>query len=310
MMQLQIKAKSGLHAGAVWNLTKAFVTLGASSRADVFLCDPEIPDSLITLSRYGRRYVIEGMDPGAKLLSADNSKVENTLFPSQTVTLDYRHIQLDMTLITVSHSIASRMGESSFHMMHTFLRFLQGLGARAIVAFLFIVCLLMTSLILFFGTAGVAKTQASVLGKKGLQAERAAEVPIGVTMAINVLRDLELFAQQLDTKGISAERQENRIQINAELSRVQGIALERQLSAYARDYGNFVELNAALKFTDEQLKVDAIDVEQIVLGRAPAVVLRDGAMLFEGGSYNGLTISSIDSNKVVFQGVATYEVPL
>ena len=90
----------------------------------------------------------------------------------------------------------------------------------------------------------------------------------------------------------------------------QRIALERQLSAYARDYGNFVELNAALKFTNEQLKVDAIDVEQIVLGRAPAVVLRDGAMLFEGGSYNGLTISSIDSNKVVFQGVATYEVPL
>jgi len=60
-MQLQVKAKSGLHAGAVWNLSKSFVTLGGSARADIFLCDPEIPDSLITLSRYGRRYVIEGM---------------------------------------------------------------------------------------------------------------------------------------------------------------------------------------------------------------------------------------------------------
>lgn len=65
-----------------------------------------------------------------------------------------------------------------------------------------------------------------------------------------------------------------------------------------------------MNFTDEQIKVDSIEVEQIVLGRAPAVVLRDGAMLFEGGSYNGLTISSIGMNKVVFKGVATYEVPL
>lgn len=309
-MQLQVKAKSGLHAGAVWNLSKSFVTLGGSARADIFLCDPEIPDSLITLSRYGRRYVIEGIDPGAKLLSPDNSKVENTLFPSQTVTLDYRHIQLDFTLVTAGQGLAARMGDGSFRLLHTFLRFLQGLGARAIVAFLFIVGLLLTSMILFFGTAGVAKTQASMLDRKVTEIEKAEDTPIGVTMAINVIHDLELFAQQLDTKGISAQREENRVKINAELSRVQGIALEQQLSAYARDYGQFVELAATMNFTDEQLKVDSIEVEQIVLGRAPALVLRDGAMLFEGGSYNGLTISSISMDKVVLKGLATYEVPL
>ena len=310
MMQLQVKAKSGLHAGAVWNLSKSYVTLGGSARADIFLCDPEIPDSLITLSRHGRRYVIEGMDPSAKLISADNSKVDNTLFPSQTLTLDFRHIQLDFTLVTAGQGLASRFGEGYSRLFHTGLRFLQGLGARAIVAFLFVIGLLMTSMILFFGTAGVAKTQASMLERKKELAERQVQVPIGVTMAANIVQDLTAFAKRQGTKGISVRQEEDKVEIDAELSRVQAMDFERELIRFGRDYGQFVELKANVRFTPEQKLVDEIRVSQIVLGKSAAVVLHDGAMLFEGGKYNGLTITKISMDKVVLNGSTSYEVPL
>lgn len=311
MMQLQVKAKSGLHAGAVWNLSKSYITLGGSARADIFLCDPEMPDSLITLTRRGRRYLIEGMDPLVKLISHDNNRIENAILPSQSLTLDFRHIQLDVTLVNTSgQGVVADLRESTARFFQGMVRFVQGLGARAIVAFLFMIGMLLTSMILFFGTAGVTKTQASILDKKKQQEEPAEQVPLGVTMAKNIVQDLELFAKKLGTKNISVKQNKDQVEIDAELSRVQGAELERELMRYSRDYGDFVQLKAQLRLTAEQKIVDDISVAQIVLGKAPAVILRDGAMLFEGGRYNGLTISSISTDRVIFQGSTTYEVIL
>ena len=67
MIHIQVKAKSGLHAGAVWRLDNSLVSLGANSQSDVFLCDPEIPDTLITLRKSGRRFNIETLHSEARL---------------------------------------------------------------------------------------------------------------------------------------------------------------------------------------------------------------------------------------------------
>lgn len=312
MMQLQVKAKSGLHAGAVWNLTKSYITLGGSARADIFLCDPDIPDSLMTLCRRGRRYVVEGMDPLVKLLAHDgSSQSQHEIGASQTLTIDFRHIQLEVTLVNTSgQSIVAGVKEGAARFVQGIGRFVHGLGARAIVAFLFMVGMMLTSMILFFGTAGVTKTQASMLDKLEQSAEAEDPIPLGVTMAKNIVQDLELFAKKLGTKNIFVKRDKDAVDIEAELSRVQGAELERELQRYTRDYGDFVQIKASLRMTQEQKVVDEISVAQIVLGKAPAVVLRDGAMLFEGGRYNGLTISSITTDRVILKGSTTYEVML
>lgn len=311
MMQLQVKAKSGLHAGAVWNLSKSHITLGGSASADIFLCDPDMPDSLMTLHRRGRRYVIEGMDPLVKLISHDDRKIESEILASQTATIDFRHIQLEVTLVnTGGQSILASMKDSATRFWQGVGRFIHGLGARAIVALLFVVGMMLTSMILFFGTAGVTKTQASMLDKQAQQDDPAEQIPLGVTMAKNIVQDLELFAKKLGTKNIAVKQDKDSVSIDAELSRAQGAELERELQKYTRDYGDFVQLKATLRMTQEQKIVDDISVAQIVLGKAPAVILRDGAMLFEGGRYNGLTISSISTDRVILKGSTTYEVML
>jgi uncharacterized membrane protein (Fun14 family) len=164
MIQLQVKAKSGLHAGAVWNLSKSYITVGGSSRADIFLCDPEMPDTLVTLCRYGRRYVIEGMDPSAKLISHNNQKTEKTIFPSQTLTVDFRNTQLDLSLVNSNQGLG--INDALTRFFHGILRLLQGFGAKAIISMLFLVGVLLTVIVLFFGENGVAKINDNTISKK------------------------------------------------------------------------------------------------------------------------------------------------
>jgi hypothetical protein len=311
-MYLQVKAKSGLHAGAVWRLQKSAVSFGSSPTADIFLCDLDMPDQLLRLQRYGRRYIVEGMDNLARLSSAEQQPLDKTIFPGQAVTLDFRHIQLELQLLASGDGLFTSLGEGSSRFYYSVLRTLRGIGAKAIVAFLFVIGLLLTSMILFFGTAGVAKTQASVLSKKKetphLQEKNANK--IADQMALNVRSEFAELSRRLGSQGIDVNITKNQVFVDAVLSRVQAIEFERQLKRVTADYGDVLDIRARLDFSQEQKQVDAIDIAQIMLGNNPVIVLRDGTRLYVGSQFDGVNLVSIGSDKVVFQGDARYEVIL
>lgn len=175
MIQLQVKAKSGLHAGAVWSLSKSYINVGGASRADIFLADPGMPDSLVTLSRYGRRYVIEKLDTSAKLITAPDQKVERTIYPSQTVTIDYQNIQLDFSLVNINRGLGSRLGDVYQRFSHGILKSLQSFGAKTIIRMLFAIGAMITVVVIFFGHKGVAKIEDNSVVKKKPMSEETIE---------------------------------------------------------------------------------------------------------------------------------------
>lgn len=310
MIHIQVKAKSGLHAGALWRFDQSILTLGAHPQADVFLCDPEMPDNLITLRKIGRRYEIESMNNEARLTSPDMKKVEATLFPSQLLTLDFRHVQLELEVQNASYGITSSMRDNMSRGLYRVVQFLRGLGARAIVAFLFLVSLVITTAILFFGTAGVVKSQASIPVKKAALQKPSDVVPIPARMVKNIAQEFNELAQRLNTAAIRIEAKSNQISLDAELSRSQAVEFERLLVQVAQDYGTQVQIQAQVRLSKEQTTIDQIQVEQVVLGSKPVIVLRDGERLYLGGDYNGVKLVGIQSDKVVFQGNSLYEVYL
>lgn len=310
MLHIQIKAKSGLHAGALWRFDQTFLTMGAHPQADVFLCDPDIPDNLITLRKMGRRYEIESINSEARLTSPDMKKVEATLFPSQSLMLDFRHVQLELEVLNASYGLATSVRDKAARNLYRAVQFLRSLGARAIVAFLFVISLLITTTVLFFGTAGVVKSQASVPNKLEQAKKRSDVIPVKARMAMNIEQEFNSLAQRMSFTSMNVNVENDEVEIDVELSRAQAIEFERLLSQVTRDYGNEVEIRASLRLSSEQLAIDEIQVEQLVLGVKPVLVLRDGERLYIGGNYNGVKLVGIQSDKVVFQGSTLYEVML
>ncbi|VWX34807.1 conserved hypothetical protein [Limnobacter sp. 130] len=312
MIHIQVKAKSGLHAGAVWRLDNSLVSLGANSQSDVFLCDPEIPDTLITLRKSGRRFNIETLHSEARLTAPDQKKVDNTLFPSQLLTLDFKHIQIELQIVNGTSGLMSSLNDGFARTLHQLVQLLRGIGARAIVALLFIIGLLLTTVVLFFGTAGVVKSEASVIKKPNLNNTYKLK-PLSTLesrMAENVANEINDFAIRASTNQLSVNVDDDRVDIDAELSRAQSIKFEKLLDRLVIDYGEKVDIRARLALTEEQRRIDEIAIEQVVLGSRPVVILRDGARLYVGGQYQGVNLLSVDSRKVVFQGEAVYEVVL
>ncbi|EDM84589.1 hypothetical protein [Limnobacter sp. MED105] len=312
MIHIQVKAKSGLHAGAVWRLDNSLVSLGANSQSDVFLCDPEIPDTLITLRKSGRRFNIETLHSEARLTAPDQKKVDNTLFPSQLLTLDFKHIQIELQIVNGTSGLMSSLNDGVARTLHQLVQLLRGIGARAIVALLFIIGLLLTTVVLFFGTAGVVKSEASVIKKPDLNNTYKLK-PLSTLesrMAENVANEINDFAIRASTNQLSVTVDDDRVDIDAELSRAQSIGFEKLLDRLVIDYGEKVDIRARLALTEEQRRIDEIAIEQVVLGSRPVVILRDGARLYVGGQYQGVNLLSVDSRKVVFQGETVYEVVL
>ena len=312
MIHIQVKAKSGLHAGAVWRLDNSLVSLGANSQSDVFLCDPEIPDTLITLRKSGRRFNIETLHSEARLTAPDQKKVDNTLFPSQLLTLDFKHIQIELQIVNGTSGLMSSLNDGFARTLHQLVQLLRGIGARAIVALLFIIGLLLTTVVLFFGTAGVVKSEASVIKKPDLNNTYKLK-PLSTLesrMAENVANEINDFAIRASTNQLSVKVDDDRVDIDAELSRAQSIGFEKLLDRLVIDYGEKVDIRARLALTEEQRRIDEIAIEQVVLGSRPVVILRDGARLYVGGQYQGVNLLSVDSRKVVFQGETVYEVVL
>ena len=314
MIYLLVKAKSGLHAGATWRLDKHVFTLGASSRADVFLCDPGVPDMLITFRKSGRKVRIEGVNEEVRLRSSDNRDVSEVLLPSQTAILDFRQIQIEVQVLTASYNLASAFGDRFMYYVHDFLRMLRSLGLKAFFGLLFLTSLAITGLVLFFGTAGVVKSEASVLNKPAPDTQLLSPPPqrrsMDEQMALNVAQEMRDFAQRVNAQHFYVDVNNTQVTIEAVLSRLQSVQFEKELRRQGRDYGQNVEIQATLDLTQEQKIIDSLEVERIVLGTRPALVLRDGSMLYVGGDYQGLNVRSIGARKVVLQGNTTYEVSL
>lgn len=314
MIYLLIKAKSGLHAGATWRLDKHVFTLGASSRADVFLCDPGVPDMLITFRKSGRKVRIEGANEEVRLRSSDNRELSEVLLPSQTAILDFRQIQIEIQVLTASYNIANAFGDRFRYYVHDFLRLLRSLGLKAFFGLLFLTSLAITGLVLFFGTAGVVKSEASVLNKPVPDSHLLSAPPerrsMGEQMALNVAQDMRDFAQRVNAQHFYVDIDKTQVMIEAVLSRLQSVQFEQELRRQGRDYGEYVDIKATLDFTDEQKIIDSLEVQRIVLGTRPALVLRDGSMLYVGGDFQGLNVMSISARKVVLSGNTTYEVSL
>lgn len=314
MIYTIVKAKSGLHAGATWRFDKPLLTLGASSNADVFLCDPEVPEILVSLRRFGRKIRVDGLHQDARLKSADERDVDKVLLPSQTVLLDYRHIQLEIQVLASTYNLGGALTDRFASLLFGVLRVLRNLGAKAFVALLFLVGLILTVTIVFFGTAGVVKSEARVNTPAPIQATILRDPPpmgtIEKRMADSVGVELQQFAQRSKSVAFDVKVEDDTVSVAAEVSRFQALDLERELIRLARDYGKQVAIKASLKLTEEQKVVDGIEIERVVLGSRPALVLRDGSRLYTGGIYNGLSVVSVDARKVVLKGSDLYEVSL
>lgn len=251
MIHIQVKAKSGLHAGAVWRLNNSLVSLGANSQSDVFLCDPEIPDTLITLRKSGRRFNIETLHSEARLTAPDQKKVDNTLFPSQLLTLDFKHIQIELQIVNGTSGLMSSLNDGVAKTLHQLVQLLRGIGARAIVALLFIIGLLLTTVVLFFGTAGVVKSEASVIKKPDLNNTYKLK-PLSTLesrMAENVANEINDFAIRASTNQLSVTVDDDRVDIDAELSRAQSIGFEKLLDRLVIDYGEKVDTSKTMTTT-------------------------------------------------------------
>jgi hypothetical protein len=315
MIYLLIKAKSGLHAGATWRFEKSTFSLGASSKADVFLCDPGVPDTLIKFRKVGRKIRIEGLNDEARLRSLDNRDVSDILLPSQAAILDFRQVQIEIQVLAATYNVASALGDRFAYLFQDLLQLLRNLGVKAFFGLLFLMGILMTGLVLFFGTAGVVKSEASI-PKKTVQQENYPVTPnppqfsMQQHMARNVAQEMRDFAQRIDAKYFDVQLNDTQVQIEAQLSRLQAVQFEQHLNRQGRDYGQHVDIRAKLSFTQEQKTIDSLEVERIMLGTRPAIVLRDGSMLYVGGSFNGMDVVSIGPRKVVLKGAATYEVVL
>lgn len=315
MLHLLIKAQSGLHAGANWRLDQGRLTVGSSPKADVFLCDPDVPETLIVLRRSGRRYKIESLHNDARLQANDQRAVEEVLFPGQLIQLDYLHVQLMIEVVQSAFSLTGSVGDRVSQSVHSFLHMLRELGAKAICTMLLIVGMLLTTAILFFGTAGVAKSQASTVPKPTeLPRAKHKESPqknIQDHMLTNAQQQMDEFAKRLAIPKLSAVVRDNALQIEATLSRNQIAEFERELLRINQDYGDQIQIKAQVRMSEEQQAVDSLRIQQIVLGGRPAVVLRDGHRLYLGGTYKGLTVSSIGMDRVVLSaGSTVYEVTL
>ena len=315
MIYLLITAKSGLHAGATWRLDKSVFSLGASSQADVFLCDPGVPDTLIKFRKHGRKVRIEGLNEEARLRSADSRDVSDTLLASQAAILDFRQVQIEIQVLATTYSIANAFGDRFAYFLQDFLNLLRNLGVKAFFGLLVLIGMLRTGLVLCFGTAGVVKSQASMPEKSVerpsvLNTSEPRQLSMQQHMARNVVQEMRDFAQRVEAKYFDVQLNGTQVQIDAQLSRMQAIQFEQYLNRQGRDYGKYVDIRATLSFTEEQKNIDSLDVERIMLGTRPAVVLRDGSMLYVGGNFNGLDVVSIGPRKVVLKGSTTYEVSL
>jgi hypothetical protein len=124
----------------------------------------------------------------------------------------------------------------------------------------------------------------------GLAAKEALESALANTKLDNKL-DVQYGAQSL--------------QITGRLNKKDRTTFERLLKDVIADYGSEVKFLAKIKSYEEDI---TMQVQQVMGGANPMVILTDGTKLFVGSTYKNLVVKSITTDKVTLQGHDTHEV--
>ena len=218
-----------------------------------------------------------------------------------------------MEVLSQSGGFGSSLADRYLRLFHRILNCLRQLGAKAIVALLFLISLFITTYILFFGSVGVIHAKPSELIEHHLTASKKKAIPmveLNRQIMQSLVSDLNRLASENNIKTFDFTIEGESIEIRSVLSRKQTETLERILRQLARDYGNSISIKAVSRLTDEQLIVDELQISQLILGEQPVAIASDGERLYQGGEYRGLRILSINSDRVLFQGSTQYEVVL
>lgn len=313
MTYVLVKARSGLHAGATWSCGKSFVSMGANPNSEVFICDNDAPDTLMTLRRFGRRYQIETLHPEVKLSGAECKPGESSLFSGQELTIDFRHVQLYVSIQHGKQGWVGPVGDFYQRIWYAILNGLRNIGAKAIVAMLFLISLLITSYILFFGSVGTVQAKAVKTHEQRLAAGEVPEVKkleVSEQIRQSVLNDLSSFLENENIRTVDIQSVKDQLTLEGNVSRKQLYALEKKLIRLATDFGDHFNIKAKFELSKEQSLVDGIQVHQLIIGSRSVAILDNGEKIYEGGNYEGLKVMRIDTEKLVLEGDTRYEVSI
>lgn len=308
MISVRIEVLSGLHSGASWAFGNGEVSVGGNSQCSVFLCDEVVPDFFIRLKVIGNRVLLQEVHPG--LLGAEElvGREGKWVYPDQTFMLEYEGIKFSMSVIDTSMVFLARIGNVLRKRVTGTLELVQGMGIQLVLGISFCLASLSTVVVLFLGTVGGNNLQA----KEYSSLEGGIEALAKPNKIIDSVRqELIRFSESQNASFTSLQIDENSVNLSAELTRVQMKNFESLLQNLARDYGNTVAITAKLSLNPEQILVDEIDIQSVLFGNQPVVMLRTGERLFLDASYKDLRLVKVASNGIVLQGkLASYEIPL
>lgn len=318
MLTLKIEVTSGLHAGARWTFDHGIVTLGGHANSEVFLCDEGIPDKCMRLRIFGNRITFEDMAAEVRYLGQAGKAVNRTLYVGQTINFSCRQVQFSVSACDESSMLWNRMLTNGSRLFGGMVELVRSIGPGTVLAISCLIGLLVTTVILFFGTVRPPDYQALPASDSPSSTNTNTYTPpppvppLGEQLLRVVKSELAEFQgrQKLDDFVVHSDLQQGSITIEGRLSRSQLRKFESLLKQIASDHGNQIDILATVDLSKEQKSVDKIEVAGVLLGTHPALLLRDGTRLFVGANYQGVVLDQISENGLVFVGNTRYEVPL
>lgn len=315
MLTLSIEVTSGLHAGAKWTFDRGIVTLGGNANSEVFLCDEGIPDQCMKIRIFGNRITFEEIAAEVRYLGQAGKSTNRTLYAGQSINFSCRQIQFSVSALNESGPVLTRLINFGSRFFGGLMELVRSIGPGAILTLSCLIGLLVTTVILFFGSMRQPEVQASPAAESTaphIKNISLSTPPIKEQLLGVVQSELVEFqgSQKLDDFVIDTDMVKGSVNIKGRLSRQQLHKFETLLQRIASDHGNQIDILATVDLSNEQKSVDKIDVSGVLLGAHPALILRDGTRLFVGAKYNGVVLDQVTENGLVFVGNTRYEVPL
>ncbi|MCQ8895554.1 FHA domain-containing protein [Limnobacter humi] len=329
-MNIKVHIESGLHQGAEHLIHGNCLKIGSSEHADVFISDSGVPDEVLILEKQAEHWKVTYLDDDS-CLKADNQKLleVDDLVPGR---LYFEHPSLRMSLVLETNNNELQGSDEFLNLLH------QEKGQKksdlndggrkkniyvmaSIAIGLAITVFFMASS--FVSARNLSKAELAEYQRMDMKNQLGVDqLPdngppvISGVMSVQepstrVIQSINEVLQDTQRKLNKAELFESTIQgnqltIEARLSRRQIQILEKSIAQLSSDFGDRLQIKATVSLNTEQQIVDEIEVRQVVMGNMPFVILNDGTTLFAGSSYHGLTLSSINFDKLEFKGEQMY----
>lgn len=314
MIGLTIEVSSGLHAGARWKFNNGLVTLGGNANSEVFLCDDGIPDQCMKMRIFGNRVSLEELASEVRHLGQVGKTPSRTLYAGQSLSLSCRQVQFTISAAEESGLFWDGIVNDTSRAFGSMIEMIRSIGAGTVVTISCLIGLLITTTVLFFGTSNFSESQAFAPGwiDNPDRSKTLRLPPPNISEQLVKVIDTELvkFKDEEKLDQFSVKVETGSVKVDGNLSRIQLVKFERLIKRIAADFGQHMEIVANIELTTEQKKLDQIDIAGVLLGESPVVVLRDGTRLFVGSAFEGIQLSEVSENRLVFVGDARYELPL